>query len=228
MGTAFLPHTVSCVVFFGFGVPLVGALGVSRHLRTGSSPERRDQARLLITVLTGVLATATVLALVTVVMALLGQPGLTLDDPTARHDGGGGAPTALLFWFARLSAAALALAVLAAYRPWVRSAADRLHRALTTVVVVVAVGGAVALVLAVAARRPGRLGGRARSSARWSTSRCRRGPTGSSNACCTAAARPRTASCSRSPSSPAPPRRAPSSTACPRRSAGTSARGPSS
>ena len=90
MGTAFLPHTVSCVVFFGFGVPLVGALGVSRHLRTGSSPERRDQARLLITVLTGVLATATVLALVTVVMALLGQPGLTLDDPTARHDGGGG------------------------------------------------------------------------------------------------------------------------------------------
>ena len=86
-------------------------------------------------------------------MALLGQPGLTLDDPTARHDGGGGEPTALLFWFARLSAAALALAVLAAYRPWVRSAADRLHRALTTVVVVVAVGGAVALVLAVARRR---------------------------------------------------------------------------
>ena len=154
MGTAFLPHTVSCVVFFGFGVPLVGALGVSRHLRTGSSPERRDQARLLITVLTGVLATATVLAVVTVVMALLGQPGLTLDDPTARHDGGGGAPTALLFWFARLSAAALALAVLAAYRPWVRSAADRLHRALTTVVVVVAVGGAVALVLAVARGGP--------------------------------------------------------------------------
>ena len=153
MGTAFLPHTVSCVVFFGFGVPLVGALGVSRHLRTGSSPERRDQARLLITVLTGVLATATVLALVTVVMALLGQPGLTLDDPTARHDGGG-APTALLFWFARLSAAALALAVLAAYRPWVRSAADRLHRALTTVVVVVAVGGAVALALAVAGGGP--------------------------------------------------------------------------
>ena len=87
-------------------------------------------------------------------MALLGQPGLTLDDPTARHDGGGGAPTALLFWFARLSAAALALAVLAAYRPWVRSAADRLHRALTTVVVVVAVGGAVALVLAVARGGP--------------------------------------------------------------------------
>ncbi|WP_328308696.1 ATP-binding protein [Actinomycetospora sp. NBC_00405] len=154
MGTAFLPHTVSCVVFFGFGVPLVGALGVSRHLRTGTSPERRDQARLLITVLTGVLATATVLALVTVVMALLGQPGLTLDDPTARHDGGAGAPTALLFWFARLSAAALALAVLAAYRPWVRSAADRLHRALTTVIVVVAVGGAVALVLAVARGGP--------------------------------------------------------------------------
>ena len=154
MGTALLPHTVSCVVFFGFGVPLVGALGVSRHLRTGSSPERRDQARLLITVLTGVLATATVLALVTAVMALLGQPGLTLDDPTARHGGAGGEPTALLFWFARLSAAALALAVLAAYRPWVRSASDRLHRALTTVVVVVVVGGAVALVVAVAGVGP--------------------------------------------------------------------------
>ncbi|MHC1563223.1 sensor histidine kinase [Actinomycetospora sp. C-140] len=149
MGTALLPHTVSCVVFFGFGVPLVGAVGVARHLRAGATRERRDQARLLATVLTGVLATATVLALLTLVMAALGRPGLTLDDPTARH-GSGGEPTALLFWFARISAAAIALAVLAAYRPRLRASADRLHRALTVVVEVVAVGGAVALVAALA------------------------------------------------------------------------------
>ncbi|PVZ14180.1 ATP-binding protein [Actinomycetospora cinnamomea] len=158
VGTALLPHTVSCVVFFGFGVPLVGALGVSRHLRAGATPERRDQARLLATVLTGVLVTATVLALLTAVMAASGQPGLTLDDPTARHSGagggGGGEPTALLFWFARFSAAALALAVLAAYRPRLRASADRLHRALTVVVVVVAVGGTVALLATLAGRGP--------------------------------------------------------------------------
>ncbi|GAA4778901.1 hypothetical protein GCM10023200_09970 [Actinomycetospora chlora] len=152
MGTALLPHTVSCVVFFGFGVPLVGALGVSRHLRAGATRERRDQARLLATVLTGVLATAVVLALLTVVMAALGRPGLTLDDPTAR--GAGGEPTALLFWFARVSAAAIALAVLAAYRPRLRASTDRLHRTLTVVVVVVAVGGAVALVGALAGGGP--------------------------------------------------------------------------
>jgi signal transduction histidine kinase len=150
VGTALLPHTVSCVVFFGFGVPLVGALGVARHLRAGATPERRDQARLLATVLTGVLVTATVLAVLTAVMAALGQPGITLDDPTARHSGGGGEPTALLFWFARFSAAALALAVLAAYRPRLRASADRLHGALTVVLVVVAVGGTVALLAALA------------------------------------------------------------------------------
>ncbi|WP_433787504.1 ATP-binding protein [Actinomycetospora sp. CA-101289] len=154
VGTALLPHTVSCVVFFGFGVPLVGALGVSRHLRAGATPERRDQARLLATVLTGVLVSATVLALLTAVMAALGQPGLTLDDPTARHGGGGGEPTALLFWFARFSAAALALAVLAAYRPRLRASADHLHRALVAVVVVVAVGGTVALLAALAGSGP--------------------------------------------------------------------------
>lgn len=149
MGTALLPHTVSCVIFFGFVVPLVGMVGVSRHLRHGATPERRAQARLLITVLAGALGTAAVLAVLTLVLAALGTPGLTLDDPTARHGGsGGGEPTALLFWFTRVAAAALALAVLAAFRPRRQETDGGLHRALAVTIVVVLLGGAYVLVAA--------------------------------------------------------------------------------
>ncbi len=149
VGTALLPHTVSCVVFFGFGVPLVGMIGVSRHLRHGATPERRAQARLLVTVLAGALGTAAVLAVLTLVLATLGEPGLTLDDPTARHGGtAGGEPTALLFWFTRLTAAALALAVLVAFRPRRRETEGLLHRGLAVTVVVVGLGGSYALTVA--------------------------------------------------------------------------------
>ncbi|MDL5156628.1 ATP-binding protein [Actinomycetospora termitidis] len=139
-GTALLPHTVSCVVFFGFGVPLLGVLAVGPAVRRGPTPEARARARLLTSVLVAALGAAVVLALLTGVLALFGRPGLTLDDPTARHGGlGADLPLALLFWFARITAAVLALAVLAADRA--RSAERGLHRVLGALLAVVAVGG---------------------------------------------------------------------------------------
>jgi signal transduction histidine kinase len=147
LGTALLPHTVSCVVFFGFLVPLLGVGAIAPAVRRAPTPEARARARLMTSVLVASVGAATVLAVLTVVLVLLGRPGLTLDDPTARHSAFGGEPTALLFWFARLTAAVIALAVLAARRA--RPAERWLRSGLAALVVVVALGGLAVLLAAV-------------------------------------------------------------------------------
>ncbi|WP_433803622.1 sensor histidine kinase [Actinomycetospora sp. CA-084318] len=158
LGTALLPHTVSCVVFFGFGVPLLGLAAVGPAVRRGPDPEARARARLLTSVLAAALGAALVLAVLTLVLALLDRPGLTIDDPTARHGGAGaGLPLALLFWFARLTAAVVALAVLAARRA--RSAERLLHRGLAALLTVVALGGLAVLLATLVSALLGRATG---------------------------------------------------------------------
>ncbi|MCD2188206.1 ATP-binding protein [Actinomycetospora soli] len=158
LGTALLPHTVSCVVFFGFGVPLLGLAAVGPAVRRGPDPEARARARLLTSVLVAALGAALVLAVLTLVLALLDRPGLTIDDPTARHGGpGAGLPLALLFWFARLTAAVVALAVLAARRA--RSAERLLHRGLAGLLTVVALGGLAVLLATLVSAGLGRATG---------------------------------------------------------------------
>nr|WP_246326076.1 ATP-binding protein [Actinomycetospora corticicola] len=158
LGTALLPHTVSCVVFFGFGVPLLGLAAVGPAVRRGPDREARARARLLTSVLVAALGAALVLGLLTLVLALLGRPGLTLDDPTARHGGPGvGLPLALLFWFSRLTAAVLALAVLAARRA--RSAERLLHRGLAALLAVVGLGGLAVLLATLVSALSGRATG---------------------------------------------------------------------
>ena len=147
VGTALLPHTVSCVVFFGFLVPLLGVGANAPAVRRAPTPEARARARLMTSVLVAAVGAASVLAVLTVVLVLLGRPGLTLDDPTARHSALGGEPTALLFWFARLTAAVIALAVLAARRA--RPAERWLRGSLAALVVVVTLGGLAVLLAAI-------------------------------------------------------------------------------
>jgi signal transduction histidine kinase len=117
VGTALLPHTVSCILFFGFAVPLAGLAALPRRMRHGASATLRTQSRLLFSVLLGAFGIAVVLGLLTVALRYLGETGLTLDDPTAHAHGATRQPTALLFWFSRLAAAAIAAAVLLATRP---------------------------------------------------------------------------------------------------------------
>ena len=50
---ALLPHTTSCVLFFGFLVPAVGLVVLPRRVRRGPGPEARTQARLLFSTLVG-------------------------------------------------------------------------------------------------------------------------------------------------------------------------------
>ena len=84
LGTALLPHTTSCVLFFGFLVPAVGLVVLPRRVRRGPGAEARTQARLLFSTLVGGFAVAVVLGIVTVLLDVLGEaPGLTLVDPTA-------------------------------------------------------------------------------------------------------------------------------------------------
>ena len=84
LGTALLPHTTSCVLFFGFLVPAVGLVVLPRRVRRGPGPEARTQARLLFSTLVGGFAVAIVLGIVTVLLDVLGEtPALTLVDPTA-------------------------------------------------------------------------------------------------------------------------------------------------
>ncbi len=147
VGTALLPHTVSCVVFFGFLVPMLGVGAIAPAVRRAPTPEARARARLMTSVLVAAVGAATVLAVLTVVLVLLGRPGLTLDDPTARHSALGGEPTALLFWFARLTAAVIALAVLATRRA--RPAERWLRSGLAALVVIVALGGLAVLLATV-------------------------------------------------------------------------------
>ena len=78
LGTALLPHTTSCVVFFGFLVPVVGLAVLPRRVRRGPGAEARTQARLLFGTLVGGFAVAAVLLVVTVLL------GLLTDAPGAR------------------------------------------------------------------------------------------------------------------------------------------------
>ncbi|WP_214369542.1 ATP-binding protein [Pseudonocardia sp. H11422] len=147
-GTALLPHSVSCVLFFGFLVPQVGLIVLPRRIRGGATAEQRTQARLLFSVLVATSVIAAVLGLITLMLWSLGWPGLVLVDPTAHSVGeGGGEPTGLLFWFARLASVAIAGAVLVAARRTRLWAAERLFsRGLAAALVVALVGGGYVLV----------------------------------------------------------------------------------
>ncbi|MCD2196692.1 histidine kinase [Actinomycetospora endophytica] len=149
VGTALLPHTLSCVVFFGFAVPLLGVAAIAPGVRRGPTPEARARARLLTSVLVAAVGAATVLAVLTAVLVALGHPGLTLDDPTAHHSPLGMVPTALLFWFARLTAAVIALAVLVARRA--RPAERWMRGGLAALVTIVLLGGLAVLLATVVA-----------------------------------------------------------------------------
>ncbi|HEX8497956.1 MAG TPA: histidine kinase dimerization/phosphoacceptor domain-containing protein, partial [Actinomycetales bacterium] len=146
LGTALLPHTTSCVVFFGFLVPAVGLAVLPRRVRRGPGAEARTQARLLFGTLVGGFAVASVLVVVTVLLGSLNDaPGLALVDPTAHgaagRDAAQGEPIALLFWFARLASAAVAVVVLVATRRDRLWTAERWFSRGLAVLLVVAVGG---------------------------------------------------------------------------------------
>jgi signal transduction histidine kinase len=157
VGTALLPHTVSCILFFGFAVPLAGLAVLPHRIRHGETAERRTQARLLFSVLLAAFGTCCVLAVLTLLLWYLGMPGLTLFDPTAHGSAeGAGQPTALLFWFCRLSAAGIAAAVLVAIRRGRLWRAERVFsRGLASMMVIVIVGGAYVVISAVAGWLPG-------------------------------------------------------------------------
>ena len=140
LGTALLPHTTSCVLFFGFLVPAVGLVVLPRRVRRGPGPEARTQARLLFSTLVGGFAVAMVLGIVTVLLDVLGEtPALTLVDPTAH--GAAEAPIALLFWFSRLASAAIAVVVLVATRHDRLWTAERWFSRGLAVLLVTSVGG---------------------------------------------------------------------------------------
>ena len=140
LGTALLPHTTSCVLFFGFLVPAVGLVVLPRRVRRGPGPEARTQARLLFSTLVGGFAVAMVLGIVTVLLDVLGEtPALTLVDPTAH--GAPDAPIALLFWFSRLASAAIAVVVLVATRHDRLWTAERWFSRGLAVLLVMSVGG---------------------------------------------------------------------------------------
>ncbi|GAA1326341.1 sensor histidine kinase [Pseudonocardia xinjiangensis] len=142
-GTALLPHTTSCVLFFGFLVPLAGLVTLPRRIRHGTTAAARAQARMLFSVLAAAMAVAVVLAIITVVLWSIGFAGLGIVDPTA-HAGPPEAdePTALLFWFARLASIAIAAAVFLATggaRGW--TAEGLFSRGLVAALVAALVGG---------------------------------------------------------------------------------------
>jgi signal transduction histidine kinase len=142
LGTALLPRTTSCAVFFGFLVPLV-ALAAPPRFRRGLTVEQRTQARLLFSVLAAVLPVAAVLGLITQLWWQLGWTGLTLHDPTAQGDVGIEQPTALLFWFGRFASAAIAAAVLVVSRRtgmWTAERVLSLWLAATLVVALIGAG----------------------------------------------------------------------------------------
>ena len=143
LGTALLPHTTSCVLFFGFLVPVVGLVVLPRRVRRGPGAEQRTQARLLFSTLLGVSAVAVVLGIVTVILSVLGNgPGLALVDPTAHGTGSSsGEPLALLFWFSRLVSAAVAVVVLVATRRRLWTAERWFSRGLAVLLVMAVCGG---------------------------------------------------------------------------------------
>ncbi|GAA1856496.1 hypothetical protein GCM10009836_40920 [Pseudonocardia ailaonensis] len=147
-GTALLQHTTSCVLFFGLLVPLVGIAVLPDRIRRGPTAAVRTQARLVFSLLAAAFAAILVLGLVTLVLWLLGVPGLNLYDPTAH--GAPGLPVALLFWASRLGSAAIAVAIFVAMRAERLWAAERLFsRVLAAVLAVAVVGGGVIVVEAI-------------------------------------------------------------------------------
>ena len=208
LGTALLPHTTSCVLFFGFLVPAVGLVVLPRRVRRGPVAEARTQARLLFSTLVGGFAVAVVLGIVTVLLDVLGEaPGLTLVDPTAhgavRTRRTGSRPIALLFWFSRLASAAIAVVVLVATRHdrlW--TAERRFSRGLAVLLVMAVGGGGFVVLQTITAAVLGAAGDRPRWRRcwwRWPSGRCTSGPSGWSTGCSTARGRRRTAC---SPTSP--------------------------
>jgi signal transduction histidine kinase len=144
-GTALLQHILSCVLFFGVLVPLVGLGVLPRRIREETTAADRTRARLVFSLLVASFAATLVLGAVTAVLWLLGTPGLTLLDPTAH--GRPQPPLALLFWAARLGSAATAVAVLVAagaQRLW---AAERVFSRLLAAVLTIALVGGGAVVL---------------------------------------------------------------------------------
>ncbi|ODU02555.1 MAG: hypothetical protein ABS81_17275 [Pseudonocardia sp. SCN 72-86] len=139
-GTALLPHTVSCVLFFGFLVPAAGLIALPRRVRRGSTDVQRTQARLLFSVLLAAGAVTVVLAAVSFLVWGIGWDGLTLADPTA--GGSGDLPLALLFWFSRVACIAVAAAVLIAVRSGdLQNAEHRFSRGLVVAVDTAVIGG---------------------------------------------------------------------------------------
>ncbi|MFD1523624.1 sensor histidine kinase [Pseudonocardia yunnanensis] len=152
VGTALLPRTLGCVVFFGFLVPLLALAVTPRHrVGTGLTMEQRTQARLLFTVVAAVLPVAAVLGLITQLWWQLGWTGPIVHDQTALAAGGIEQPTALLFWFARFASSAVAAAVLVVTRRTGLWTAERvLSLWLAATLVVALVGGEFAVVEAIA------------------------------------------------------------------------------
>ena len=216
VGTALLPHTTSCVLFFGFLVPAVGLVVLPRRIRRGPGADARTQARLLFSALVGLSAVAVVLGIVTVLLDVLGEaPGLTLVDPTAHgaasmdpavHGTVSTAPTALLFWFARLASAAIAVVVLVSTRRDRLWTAERWFSRGLAVLLVMAVAGGVFVVLRTVVQRMARRDGTGRPWrpcwSRWPSDRCTSAPRGSSTGCSTGRDRRRTACSPTSPRCP--------------------------
>ncbi|WP_433285247.1 histidine kinase [Pseudonocardia sp. CA-142604] len=139
-GTALLPHTISCVLFFGFLVPLAGLVVLPRRISAGTTATARAQARLLFSVLAAAFTITILLAIITLLLWLMDFSGLTIVDPTAH--GRAEEPTGLLFWFSRLACIAIAVAVFLAMRPEGLWAAERLFsRGLAAALVTAVIGG---------------------------------------------------------------------------------------
>jgi signal transduction histidine kinase len=153
VGTALLPHTVTCILFFGLAVPISGLIVLPRRIRQGATAQRRVQARLLFSVLIAAAGISLVLAVLTMVLWSLGTGAdLVLDDPTAHlHFEIPAGPTALLFWFSRLSSVGIATAMLVAIRrPRLWGAERIFSHGLASMIVIVLVGGGFVAVRALA------------------------------------------------------------------------------
>lgn len=148
-GTAALPHTTSCVLFFGFLVPIAGLVTLPYRVRRGVTDADRTRARLLLCALAATFVTTAVLGVVTAALDALGQMGLMLDDPTAHGAPGSAQPTALLFWFSRVASVAIAAAILVAAVGSRPGTAERLFsRGLAIALVTALSGGLFAVLLA--------------------------------------------------------------------------------
>jgi signal transduction histidine kinase len=115
-GTALLPHTTSCVLFFGFLVPLVGLGTLPRQIRDAPTATARTQARLLFSAVATAFAITAVLAVITVLLWSTGWTGAVVDPTSHAGGAGSGGPMMLLFWFSRFACIAVAGAVFVATR----------------------------------------------------------------------------------------------------------------